>query len=65
MADVLAFVEQKDGAIGGAGREAVATAARIAAELGGAAHALMLGGEGVSEAAGALGEVGSTEAGGA
>ena len=59
MADVLAFAEQKAGHIGSAAREAVSTAARLASQLGGSAHAVTLGGPGLSEAAGTLGAVGA------
>jgi electron transfer flavoprotein alpha subunit len=59
MADVLAFAEQKDGTIGGAAREAVATAAELAGQLGGSAHALVLGGVGTSAGAGELGAAGA------
>src|SRR5690606_32356652 len=59
MADVLAFAEQRDGQIGGSAREAVSTAARLAASLGGRAHALTLGGSGLSAAAGSLGRYGA------
>lgn len=61
MANVLAFVEQRDGQIGSAGREAVGVAAQLAAGLGGQAHALVLGATGLSEAAGALGASGAEE----
>jgi electron transfer flavoprotein alpha subunit len=59
MANVLAFVEQKDGQVGGAAREAVGVAATIAEARGGSAHALLLGGPGVAAAAGSLGGVGA------
>ncbi len=61
MADVLAFVEQRDGAIRGAGREAVALAATLAASFGGSAKALLLGGVGVSGDAGSLGANGAAQ----
>jgi electron transfer flavoprotein alpha subunit len=60
MADVLAFAELKDGSIAGAAREAVATAAGLADQVGGLAHALVLGGPGVSAGAEALGMVGAS-----
>jgi electron transfer flavoprotein alpha subunit len=60
MADVLAFAELKDGNIAGAAREAVATAAGLADQVGGLAHALVLGGPGVSAGAEALGMVGAS-----
>ena len=42
MADVLAFVEQRDGQVGGTGREAVAVAKGIADSLGVSADAFKL-----------------------
>lgn len=59
MANVLAFVEQKDGQIGMAAREAVGVAATLAEALGGSAHALVLGAPGTASAVGALGAVGA------
>jgi electron transfer flavoprotein alpha subunit len=59
MANVLAFAEQRDGELRGVAREVVAAAAQIAAELGGEAHALLLGGPGIAGRAGTLGEVGA------
>ena len=59
MADVLAFAEQRDGAIGGAAKEAVTVAARLAEGLGGEAHAVLLGAPGVAEAASSLGAYGA------
>ena len=59
MADVLAFAEQRDGEVGGAAREAVGAAAQLAASLGGAAHALVVGGPGTSSNAGSLGRFGA------
>jgi electron transfer flavoprotein alpha subunit len=59
MANVLAFAEHKDGHVGAAGREAIATAARLAAELGGVAHALVIGAPGTSERVGTLGASGA------
>src|SRR5690606_28485173 len=59
MADVLAFAEQRDGQIGGSAREAMSTAARIAGQLGGRAHALTLGGPGLAANAGSLGRYGA------
>lgn len=61
MADVLAFAEQRDGQVGGSAREAVSTAARVAASLGGSAHALVLGAAGASAGAGALGQFGAAK----
>ncbi|MEJ2204740.1 MAG: electron transfer flavoprotein subunit alpha/FixB family protein [Gemmatimonadota bacterium] len=59
MANVLAFAEQRDGEFRGVAREVVTAAARLAADLGGQAHALVLGGPGIGEVAGRLGEVGA------
>ncbi len=59
MADVLAFAEQREGQIGGASREAVSAAARLAGELGGSARVLAIGGVGLSAAVGALGAAGA------
>lgn len=59
MANVLAFAEQRDGQLGSAAREAVSVAARLARSSGGTAHALVLGGPGVSAEAGALGAFGA------
>lgn len=59
MADVLAFAEQRDGRAGAATREAVGVAARLAGELGGAAHALVLGGPTAEEVASELGRYGA------
>ncbi len=59
MADVLAFAEQRDGQIGSAAREAVGVAAGLAESLGGSAHALVLGGIGVSANVASLGTAGA------
>lgn len=59
MADVLAFVERRDGRVGGAGFEVVSVAARLARGLGGSAHALVLGGIGASAGVGALARYGA------
>jgi len=59
MADVLAFAEQRDGQVGSAAREAVGVAAGLADSLGGSAHALVLGGVGVSANVAALGMAGA------
>lgn len=59
MSNVLAFAEQRDGQVGGAAREAVGVAATLAAELGGATHALVLGGPGTAESAASLGAYGA------
>jgi electron transfer flavoprotein alpha subunit len=59
MTNVLAFAEQRDGQVGSAAREAVGVAAQLAESLGGKAHALVLGGSGLSASAAALGAVGA------
>jgi electron transfer flavoprotein alpha subunit len=59
MGDVLAVVEQREGKIRGVSYEIVSTAARIAGDLGGKAHALVLGPEGISGAVGDLGRFGA------
>jgi len=59
MADVLAFAEQRGGEIRGVSGEAVSAAALVAPGLGGEVHALVLGGPGVSAAAGGLGRFGA------
>jgi electron transfer flavoprotein alpha subunit len=47
MSNVLAVVEQRDGALRGTAREVMTAAAQLAAQLGGSAHALVVGGTGV------------------
>lgn len=59
MADVLALVEQRDGQIGGAGREAVAAARQLADHFGGAARALVLGPPGMSNVEERVGSAGA------
>jgi electron transfer flavoprotein alpha subunit len=59
MADVLAVVEQKDGALRGVSAEVVTAAADVAGALGGEVHALALGGAGLAAQAGALGKHGA------
>jgi len=59
MKDVLAFVERRDGRIGGAGFEVVSVAARLARALGGSAHALVLGGAGTRNAVADLARYGA------
>jgi len=58
MADVLAIVEQREGKIRGASFEVVSVAARMAQELGGEAHALLVGGPGISARAPEIGRFG-------
>ena len=59
MGDVLAIVEQRDGKIRGVSNEVVSVAARIAEGLGGSAHALVIGGPGVSSEASEFGRYGA------
>jgi electron transfer flavoprotein alpha subunit len=59
MSKVLAVVEQREGSLRGTAREVMTAAATLAAELGGQAHALVLGGPGVTAAAGELGSYGA------
>ena len=59
MPDVLAFAEQRDGQVAAAGREAVSVAARLAGDLGGSAHALVLAGPDASGGAADLGRFGA------
>jgi electron transfer flavoprotein alpha subunit len=59
VSDILAFVEQRDGVVRGVAHEVVSTAARLAGELGGTADALLVGGPGLSGAAGDLGRFGA------
>jgi electron transfer flavoprotein alpha subunit len=59
MSDVLAIVEQRDGQVRGVSSEVVSVAARIAGETGGAAHALMIGGSGLSPGAEEMGRFGA------
>lgn len=59
MGDILAFAEQKSGQIRAVANEVVSTAAARAAELGGSAHALVVGSPGVGDGAGGLGAYGA------
>ena len=59
MGDVLAFVEQREGTARGVSLEVMSAAAALAAELGGKAHAVILGGPGAAGAAAALGAHGA------
>jgi len=59
MTNVLAVLEQRDGALRGTAREVVAAAAGLASRLGGQAHALVLGGNGVAGVAEGLGAWGA------
>lgn len=60
MSDVLAVLEQKDGALRGVSAEVVSAAAELAKGLGGQAHALVLGAPGFAAVAGDLGKHGAT-----
>ncbi|MBT8397579.1 MAG: electron transfer flavoprotein subunit alpha/FixB family protein [Gemmatimonadetes bacterium] len=59
MGDVLAVVEQRRGNIRGVSFEVVSVAAGIAQGMGGTAHAMVIGGGGVSSAASDLGRFGA------
>jgi electron transfer flavoprotein alpha subunit len=59
MGAVLAFIEQREGAVRGVALEVLSTAARLAEGLGGKAHALAIGGPGLAGAAGDLGRHGA------
>ena len=59
MGDILAFAEQKAGQVRAVADEVLSTAAARAAELGGSAHALVLGGPGVGDGVGGLGAYGA------
>lgn len=51
MSNILAVVEQREGTIRGVGREVVSAASRAASELGGVAHAVVLGDAAPADAA--------------
>ena len=59
MGDILAFAEQKSGQLRASANEVMSVAATRAAELGGSAHALILGGPGVGDVASGLGAFGA------
>jgi len=59
MGDVLAVVEQREGKIRGVSHEVVSVASEIAQGMGGAAHAIVIGGSGLSSAASDLGRFGA------
>jgi electron transfer flavoprotein alpha subunit len=59
MGDVLAIVEQREGKIRGVSGEVVSVAARVAESLGGAAHAMVIGGAGVATGGGEMGRFGA------
>lgn len=54
MAKILAFAELRDGRLRGVAGEVMSAAAEVAAQLGGEAHAVVIGGEGASGVAPAL-----------
>jgi len=59
MTKILAFAEQRAGALRGVANEVVSAAAEAAAALGGEAHALVLGAPGIAGRAGELGRFGA------
>ena len=59
MSDVLAIVEQREGHVRGVSSEVVSVAAQVARETGGTAHALMIGGPGMSAAGAEMGRFGA------
>lgn len=59
MANVLAFAEQREGELRRVAGEVVGAAAGLAQAAGGNAHALLLGGPGIEDAAGELGRYGA------
>jgi electron transfer flavoprotein alpha subunit len=59
MSDVLAIVEQREGQVRGVSSEVVSIASQIAQDTGGTAHALMIGGSGVSRGAEQMGRFGA------
>ena len=61
MANILAVVEQRDGALRKISEEIVTAAASVAEKLGGEVHALLTGASGVAGAAGALGKFGAAK----
>lgn len=61
MGNVLAFLERRDGRIGGAALEVMSVAQRVAIGLGGSAHALVLGGPGASAGVGELARFGAAK----
>lgn len=60
MAKILAFAELRDGRLRGVAGEVMSAAAEVAAQLGGEAHALVIGGAGASQVAPALGGWGAS-----
>lgn len=60
MGDVLAFAEQRGGAIRGAAQEVTSVAASLAQDLGGVCHALVMGRPGTAATVSGLSEFGAT-----
>jgi electron transfer flavoprotein alpha subunit len=61
MANVLAVVEQRDGALRRISEELVTAAKKVADGVGGEVHALLIGGQGAAGAAAGLGRVGAAK----
>lgn len=61
MSNVLAVVEQRDGALRRISEEVVSAARQVADAVGGEVHALLVGGPGVADAAAGLGRVGAAK----
>lgn len=59
MSDVLAIIEQKDGAVRRSGAEVLTAASRLAGSLGGSVHALVIGGDELDLASADLGRFGA------
>jgi len=59
MSDVLAIIEQRDGAVRRSGAEVLTAASRLAGSLGGSVHALVIGAEGMDLASADLGRFGA------
>jgi electron transfer flavoprotein alpha subunit len=61
MANVLAIVEQRDGALRRISEEVVTAAKKLADGMGGEVHALLIGGAGMGDAASGLGRFGAAK----
>jgi len=59
MSDILAFAEQRGGRLRGVAREVTTAAADVAADLDASMEVLTIGGQGLSESAGSLGDFGA------
>ncbi len=59
MPDILAVLEQRDGTVRGSAQEVMSTAASVAADSGGVADALVVGGSGLDVGGADLGRVGA------